>query len=126
MRRLLFFALIGTVVCGCQPNQRKYWSKPNTTLEQAIKDCKECKETAQGKAQAEHYDRYREGIENIKAAPITNSELERSNRDFDKQRFFRACMTSKGYREVLEHRIGSDTRKAHRFGGGEIQHLAGE
>ena len=126
MKRLLFFALIGTVACGCQPKQRKYWSKPKTTLEQAIEDCKKCKGTAQGKAQAEHYDRYREGIENINVAPITNSELERSNRDFDKQRFFRACMRPKGHRQVPEHRIGSDTRKANRFGGGEIQHLTGE
>ena len=126
MKRLIFFALIGAVVCGCQPGQRKHWSKPNTTLEQAIKDCKECKETARGEAQAEHYDRYREGIEGFDARPIANSELERSNRDFDQQRFFRACMRSRGYQQIPEHRISSDKRKTNRFGGGEIQHLAGE
>ena len=126
MNRLFFFVLIGVVVCGCQPSQRKHWSKPSTTLEQAIKDCKQCKETARGEAQAEHYDRYRDSLQGVKAGPIANSELERSNRDFDKQRFFKACMRSRGYHQIPEYRISSDMRKTNRFGGGEIQHVAGE
>ena len=130
MKRLILFALIGAVVCGCQPGQRKHWSKTNTTLEQAIKDCKECKETARGEAQVEHYYRYREGTEGFDTGSIANndlnSELERSNRDFDEQRFFRSCMRSRGYDQIPEHRISSDMRKTNRFGGGEIQHLTGE
>ncbi len=127
MKRQLVFALLSVFVLGCQSElqTRKYWSKPNTTLEQAIEDCKKCKETARGKAQEGHYNRYRDRVENNNSVPF-NSELERMDRDFDNLHSFRSCMRSLEYQQVPEHRLGSDMRKANRFGGGEIQHLAGD
>ncbi|MHC4118040.1 MAG: hypothetical protein ACYSWO_11085 [Planctomycetota bacterium] len=126
MKRFLVSAIVGIVACGCQPQQRLYWSKSDATIGQVIEDCRQCKETARGKAQAEHYHRYRQSIRDINAVPIASDEIERSNRDFDEMRFFGACMRSRGYQQVSEHRVGPEKRKASRFGGGEIQHLAGK
>ncbi len=81
---------------------------------------------ARGEAQARQYDRYRERAVNRSAASFTSPELNEIDRDFDELNSFRSCMRSLGYRPIPGHRLDSDKRKAYRFGGGTIQHLAGD
>lgn len=128
MKRLLFLVLLFALVLGCQSQsrQRKYWSKPNTTIEQAKDDCQKCKVIARGEEQARQYERYGERAVNRDAAPFTSPELNRIDRDFDERHAFRSCMRSLGYQPIPGYRLGSEMRKAYRFGGGEIQHLAGD
>ena len=127
MWRQPFIALMSLLIVGCQSQSqtRKYWTKSNTTLAQTIKDCQKCKETARGKATEGHYNRYRNSVTSGGSIPF-GGELEESERYFDKVHYFRSCMRSLGYQQIPEHRIGSEMRKANRFGAGDIQHLAGE
>lgn len=127
MRKRSFPILLAVFIWGCQSElpKRKYWVKPDTTLEQAVADCKTCRETARGKAHAGHYDRYQDHRDNSHLPPL-GGELEEANRDFDELHAFRSCMRSLGYEQVPDYRLRSRLHKANRFGGGDIQHLAGE
>ena len=128
MKRLLCLALLSALVLGCQSQSQKrmYWSKPDTTIEQAKDDCQKCKLLARAEAQARQYDRYRARAVNRTAASFTSPELNEFDRDIDELHSFRSCMRSLGYQPIPEHRLDSDKRKAYRFGGGTIQHLAGD
>lgn len=127
MKRLPFIVLMSVFIVGCQsPSQtRKYWTKLNTTLEQAIEDCKQCTETARGKATEGYYNQYRDSVVDGEAIPF-DSTLAESQRDFEELHSFRRCMRSLGYQQVFERQIATDARRTYRLGGGEIQHLAGE
>ena len=128
MKRLLCLVLLSALVLGCQSEsrKRKYWSKPTTTIEQAKDDCRKCEVIARGEAQARQYIRYGERAVNRSTAPFTSPELNEIDREFDERHSFRSCMRSLGYRPIPGYRLGSDVRKAYRFGGGTIQHLAGD
>ena len=127
MKSLLTSALLCIFLIGCQSqsNTRKYWYRPDTTLEQAIKDCKACKESARGDAQAGHYDRYRDRLDNSHPTPY-NDALERADRDAENLHSFRSSMRQLGYKPVLERHLGSELRKTHCWGGSDIQYIAGK
>ena len=127
MKRLTTLLFLSISMPGCQSQSKSlmYWYKPDTTLEQAIKDCKQCRERAHGDAQAGHYDRYHARTENPHSVPYSES-TDRFDRDIDDLHSFRSCMRQLGYTPVLEHRLGADVRKTYRFGGNEIQHIAGK
>ena len=116
------FAIAG---CHSQSQSRKYWFRPNTTLEQTKADCQECASKAVGQATEGHYQRYREHMTSGDPIPF-NGQLEESNRSLDEKRLFRGCMKSLGYREVSESRIDNGMKKADQFAGDDIQYLAGE
>lgn len=127
MRVSIVIAFLSIINFGCQSQSksRQYWLKSDTTLEQAIMDCKKCRESAHGDAQAGHYDRYRARMENNHATPY-NEELDRADRDADDLFSFRNCMRKLGYRPVSEGHLGAEIRKTHRFGGNDIQYIAGK
>ncbi len=126
MRSLIAFLFLTVLIVGCQSETKshKYWLKSGTTLEQALKDCKKCKVSAHGDAQAGYYERHRERMESNHSSPFSE-EFDRVDRDADDLRSFRSCMRQLGYDLVVEHRLEKDIRKTHRFGGNDIQYIAG-
>ena len=73
-----------------------------------------------------HIRRYQESIEHDRPWQMDNDALEEANREIDEERYFGACMMSRGYRQVSEYRLGPDIRKRNGFGGAGLQHLAGK
>jgi hypothetical protein len=126
MRCLTVLVLIGVGCIGCHPKAKSYWFHPDRTLEEARKDCRECNRVADARAQEEHIRRYQESIEHDRPWQMENQALEEANRTMDEERYFGACMGSRGYRQVSDYRLGPEVRKGSDFGGEELQRLAGE
>jgi len=125
MRRIGLLLVAGLACVGCHGEPKRYWLNPEGTLEGAMQDCRECNRVANAKANEEHIRRYQESIEHDRPWQMDNDALEEANREIDEERYFGACMMSRGYRQVSEYRLGPDIRKRNGFGGAGLQHLAG-
>lgn len=126
MRRIGLLLVAGLACVGCHGEPKQYWLNPEGTLEAAMQDCRECNRVANAKANEEHIRRYQESIEHDRPWQMENDALEEANRAIDEERYFGACMMSRGYRQVSEYRLGPDIRKRNGFGGAGLQHLAGK
>jgi hypothetical protein len=121
-----FLLLAGLACVGCHAKPKQYWLSPEKRLEEATRDCRECNRLASAQAHEEHIRRYHESIEHGRPWQMDNEALEEANREMDEDRYFGACMRSRGYRQVSEHRLGPEIRKRNGFGGNDLQHLAGK
>jgi hypothetical protein len=126
MKCLIVLVLMGVGCIGCHAKAKSYWFHPDRTLEEARKDCRECNRVADARAQEEHIRRYQESIEHNRPWQMESQALEEANRAMDEERYFGACMQSRGYRHVSAYRLGPEIRKGSGFGGDELQRLAGK
>ncbi len=119
---LLLFVLVGL---GCRPAWPEYWYHPDKTLEEARKDCRECRDRARVHAQEEYILRYRDSMEHRRPWQMENEVIEQADRDFDKEQAFTACMTEKGYQQRREFPLDTEVRRGTGYGPTGTEHLAG-
>ena len=127
MRTLSAFPVIIMLVflaAGCEPEPTHYWFNPMRTLEQAEKDCAECRKRVEAVRAETAEARQSQGLR-LKE-PLSKEEQRRQGDRLDAltawdemylENVFSGCMGGKGYFKVEVDRLPRDVQKTSAPGG---------